>query len=60
MNGIEKDTREVQSLLFSLAVSVAVAHLLTIQINSKNILKFVPTKKKLPNLNQLKIYLYFT
>lgn len=60
MNGIEKDTRGVQSLLFSLAVSVAVAHLLTIQINSKNILKFVPTKKKLPNLNQLKIYLYFT
>lgn len=59
MNGIEKDTREVQSLLFSLAVSVAVAHLLTIQINSKNILKFVPAKK-LTNLNQLKIYLYFT
>lgn len=59
MNGIEKDTREVQSLLFSLAVSVAVAYLLTIQINSKNILKFVP-EKKLTNLNQLKIYLYFT
>lgn len=59
MNGIEKDTREVQSLLFSLAVSVAVAYLLTIQINSKNILKFVPAKK-LTNLNQLKIYLYFT
>lgn len=58
MNGIEKDTREVQSLLFSLAVSVAVAYLLTIQINSKNILKFVPAKK-LTNLNQLKIYLYF-
>ena len=59
MNGIEKDTREVQSLLFSLAVSVAVAYLLTIQINSKNILKFV-LAKKLTNLNQLKIYLYFT
>ena len=59
MNGIEKDTREVQSLLFSLAVSVAVAYLLTVQINSKNILKFVPAKK-LTNLNQLKIYLYFT
>ena len=50
MNGIEKDTRGVQSLLFSLAVSVAVAHLLTIQINSKNILKFVPTKKNYQTL----------
>ena len=50
MNGIEKDTREVQSLLFSLAVSVAVAHLLTIQINSKNILKFVPAKKNYQTL----------
>ena len=59
MNGIQKDTRDLQSLLFSLAVSVAVAYLLTIQINSKNILKFVPAKK-LTNLNQLKIYLYFT
>ena len=45
MNGIQKDTRDLQSLLFSLAVSVAVAYLLTIQINAKNILKFVPAKK---------------
>lgn len=60
MKGIEKHTREVQSLLFSFAVSVAVAHLLTIQINSKKHFEVCTGKKKLTNLNQLKIYLYFT